>query len=79
MAVAPARTPTSREGGATGAPGSELAGVAGAILVAGGLDALQGAAIVAATPFAVLMVAICWCLYRALARDHPAVHGAEAS
>ncbi len=52
--------------------GVVLAAVAAAILVAGGLDALQGAAIVAATPFAVLMVAIAWCLYRALARDHPA-------
>jgi glycine betaine transporter len=59
--------------------GVVLAAVAGAILVAGGLDALQGAAIVAATPFALLMVAICWCLYRALARDHPAVSRGEAS
>jgi len=46
-----------------------MAALAAILLVAGGLDALQNGAILAATPFAVLMVATCWSLYRSLVRD----------
>ena len=46
-----------------------MAALAAILLIAGGLDALQNGAILAATPFAVLMVAICWSLYRSLVRD----------
>ncbi len=46
-----------------------MAAIAAVLLAAGGLDALQGGAIVAATPFALLMVAICWALVRALRED----------
>ncbi|MDD7964640.1 BCCT family transporter [Actinomycetospora lemnae] len=48
-----------------------MAALAAALLVIGGLDALQNAEILVATPFALLMVAICAALYRALAIDHP--------
>lgn len=48
-----------------------MAGLAAALLVIGGLDALQDAEILVATPFALLMVAICAALHRALAQDHP--------
>jgi len=48
-----------------------MAALAAALLVLGGLDALQNAEILVATPFALLMVAICAALYRALAADHP--------
>ncbi|MDQ3886587.1 MAG: BCCT family transporter [Actinomycetota bacterium] len=46
-----------------------MAALAAILLIAGGLDALQNGAILAATPFALIMVAICWALYRTLARD----------
>ena len=39
------------------------------MLVAGGLDALQNGAIVAATPFVILMLVICWALMKAMAQD----------
>jgi glycine betaine transporter len=48
-----------------------MAAIAAILLAVGGLDALQNGAILAATPFGVLMVAICWSLHRALSRDHP--------
>ncbi len=48
-----------------------MAALAATLLAVGGLDALQNGAILAATPFAVLMLVICWALYRALADDHP--------
>ncbi len=47
-----------------------MGAIAAVLLAAGGLDALQGGAIVAATPFGLLMVAICWALVRALREDH---------
>jgi glycine betaine transporter len=46
-----------------------MGAIAAVLLAAGGLDALQSGAIVAATPFALLMVAICWALVRALRED----------
>jgi len=48
-----------------------LAGVFSAILLlAGGLDALQNGAILAATPFAILMCLMCGCLYKTLRHDY---------
>jgi glycine betaine transporter len=52
--------------------GAIMAAIAASLLAVGGLDALQNGAILAATPFVLLMLAICWGLYRTLARDHPA-------
>jgi glycine betaine transporter len=46
-----------------------MAALAAILLAVGGLDALQNGAILAATPFGVLMLAICWSLHRALAHD----------
>ena len=40
--------------------------VAIAVLVAGGLEALQSAAIVVALPFAIVMLVACWGVYKAL-------------
>lgn len=48
-----------------------MAVIAATLLAAGGLDALQDGAIVAATPFAIVMVLICWSLLKALLADHP--------
>jgi len=44
--------------------------LAAILLLAGGLDALQNGAILAATPFSIIMVFMCWSLYRALAQDY---------
>ena len=46
-----------------------MGAIAAILLVAGGLDALQNGAILAATPFAVLMLVICWALIKALSQD----------
>ncbi|MCA1672470.1 MAG: BCCT family transporter, partial [Actinobacteria bacterium] len=51
-----------------------MAALAAILLIAGGLDALQNGAILAATPFAVLMVMICWSLYRSLVQDQARQH-----
>jgi choline-glycine betaine transporter len=48
-----------------------MAALAAILLAVGGLDALQNGAILAATPFGILMLAICWSLHRALAHDPP--------
>jgi glycine betaine transporter len=50
--------------------GAIMGGLAAILLLAGGLDALQNGAILAATPFAILMCVMCWCLYKTLARDY---------
>jgi glycine betaine transporter len=50
--------------------GGVMAALAAILLVAGGLDALQSGAILAATPFAFLMLAMCWALQRTLAADY---------
>ena len=47
-----------------------MAALAAILLAVGGLDALQNGAILAATPFGILMLAICWSLHRALVHDH---------
>jgi len=44
--------------------------LAAILLVAGGLTALQNGAILAATPFAVIMVFMCWSLYKAMSEDY---------
>ncbi|OCC23342.1 choline transporter [Croceicoccus estronivorus] len=44
-------------------------GIAAVLLVAGGLEALQTAAIASALPFAVVMIFICYGLYRALSME----------
>jgi glycine betaine transporter len=46
-----------------------MGAIAAVLLAAGGLDALQSGAIVAATPFGLLMIAICRALVRALRED----------
>lgn len=50
--------------------GAVQALIAVALLLAGGLDALQGLIIVAALPFALLLVLVLVALYRALDREH---------
>lgn len=46
-----------------------MGAIAAILLVAGGLDALQNGAIVAATPFVVLMLVMCWALLKAMKED----------
>ncbi len=43
--------------------GAIMAALAAILLVAGGLDALQNGAILAATPFALIMLVMCWSLH----------------
>lgn len=50
-----------------------MGALAASLLVADGLDALQDGAILAATPFAFLMLAICWALLKTLRHDYDAV------
>jgi glycine betaine transporter len=47
-----------------------MGAIAAILLLSGGLDALQNGAILAATPFAILMCLMCWCLYKTLQRDY---------
>lgn len=49
--------------------GAVIASFAGVLLVAGGLDALQKVAIIAAVPFSVIMIAMCFSLYKALSEE----------
>ena len=49
--------------------GAIMGALAAILLVAGGLDALQNGAILAATPFALIMVLMCWSLHKAVADD----------
>ena len=59
--------------------GAIMGALAAILLLADGLDGLQNGAILAATPFAVIMVFMCWSLYRALAADYDEMHsGASA-
>ncbi len=51
--------------------------IAGVLLVAGGLEGLQTLTIVAAFPFTLVMVGLCWALLRDLRRD-PAVESRRA-
>jgi glycine betaine transporter len=52
--------------------GAIMAGLAAILLVAGGLDALQNGAILAATPFAGIMLAMCWSVHKAISEDFAA-------
>ena len=47
-----------------------MGALAAILLLVGGLDALQNGAILAATPFAILMCLMCWCLYKTLRSDY---------
>ena len=47
-----------------------MGALAAILLLTGGLDALQNGAILTATPFAILMCLMCWCLYKTLRRDY---------
>jgi choline-glycine betaine transporter len=49
--------------------GAIMAALAAILLVAGGLDALQNGAILAATPFAVIMLVMCWSTHKAMSED----------
>jgi glycine betaine transporter len=49
--------------------GVVIAAFAAVLLVTGGLDALQRAAILAGSTFGILMLFMCWALYRALRQD----------
>jgi len=46
-----------------------MGAIAVILLVAGGLDALQNGAIVAATPFIILMLIMCFGLLKAMSQD----------
>jgi glycine betaine transporter len=50
--------------------GAIMGALAAILLLVGGLDALQNGAILAATPFAILMCLMCWCLYKTLRHDY---------
>ncbi|HVL09129.1 MAG TPA: BCCT family transporter [Burkholderiaceae bacterium] len=50
--------------------GVSIAVIAAALLLAGGLDALQSALIITAFPFAILLVLIMWSLYRVLDAEY---------
>ncbi len=50
--------------------GVAIALIAGVLLLAGGLNALQGMITIAALPFALLMLAVMWSLYRVLDMEH---------
>jgi len=47
-----------------------IALIAAVLLLAGGLDALQGMITIAALPFALLMLAVMWSLYRVLDMEY---------
>jgi len=49
--------------------GAVISSFAGVLLLAGGLDALQKVAIIAAVPFALIMIAMCFSLYKALLKE----------
>ena len=49
--------------------GAIIAAFAGVLLLAGGLDALQKVAIIAAIPFAFIMIAMCFSLYKGLSEE----------
>src|SRR5690606_12541507 len=44
--------------------------IAAVLLLSGGLAALQTASVIAALPFAVILIGMCFALHRALSRDH---------
>ncbi|MDP9425101.1 MAG: BCCT family transporter [Actinomycetota bacterium] len=52
-----------------------MGAIAAILLLAGGLSALQNGAILTGTPFGILMLAICWSLYKAIKRDYREENG----
>jgi len=54
--------------------GVAIALIAAVLLLAGGLDALQGMITIAALPFALLMLAVMWSLYRVLDMEYQLQH-----
>ena len=49
--------------------GVVMAAIAAVLLVTGGLEALEKASILGGLPFALIMIAMCWSLYKGLAQD----------
>ncbi len=49
--------------------GAVMAAIAAVLLLAGGLPALENASILAGLPFAIIMIAMCVSLYKALKAD----------
>lgn len=54
-----------------------MGALAAILLVAGGLDALQDGAILAATPFVVIMIMMCVALHRAMSEDLAGGHAPD--
>jgi choline/glycine/proline betaine transport protein len=52
--------------------------VAAALLLGGGLSALQTAAISAGFPFAVILLVMCFSIYKGLSYEHDVVHVKQA-
>jgi glycine betaine transporter len=52
--------------------GGLTGGAAAALLLAGGLEALQQAAIIAAAPFVLVMLGLCWSIFKGLRAELPA-------
>ena len=49
--------------------GAVMAAIAAVLLLTGGLEALERASILAGLPFALIMIAMCWSLYKGLSQD----------
>ncbi len=49
--------------------GAIMAAIAAVLLLTGGLEALERASILAGLPFALIMIAMCWSLYKGLSED----------
>jgi choline/glycine/proline betaine transport protein len=46
-----------------------MAAIAAVLLLSGGIEGLERASILAGLPFALIMVAMCWSLYKGLSQD----------
>jgi glycine betaine transporter len=49
--------------------GAIMAAIAAVLLLTGGLEALERASILGGLPFALIMIAMCWSLYKGLSQD----------
>jgi glycine betaine transporter len=49
--------------------GAAMAAIAAVLLLSGGIEGLERASILAGLPFALIMVAMCWSLYKGLSQD----------
>jgi glycine betaine transporter len=49
--------------------GAVMAAIAAVLLLTGGLEALERASILGGLPFALIMIAMCWSLYKGLSQD----------